>query len=316
VPVTSSFLKRAVFAAFRATLVPFLFRELLQRRSVTFITYHAPTPEVFDAHLAVLKRLYHIVALSDYVAARERGASSRLPSKALVITLDDGHRSNHALKAVIRTHQVPVTIFLCSGIVGTSRRFWFQHPAGMAAVQRLKGVDDTERLRTMKDYGFEETREFDDRQALSDSEIDDLRDCVDFQSHTVFHPILPRCQDDRAWFEIEKSRHELHRRLATDIYAFAYPNGSYSDRDVEFVKAAGYRCALTLDRGRNSDTTSLFRLHRVCVPDEAGRHELLVKVSGVWGAIAPALRWSRFGRLRRVRPVDVRSEWTDSVSPR
>ena len=125
-------------------------RELFQTSSVTIVVYHAPTPEVFDAHVALLKRRYSVIALSDYVAAREQGTSNRLPSKALVITLDDGHRSNHALKAVIRKHQVPVTIFLCSGIVGTRRRFWFRHPGNMSVVQRLKGVSNAERIRVLK----------------------------------------------------------------------------------------------------------------------------------------------------------------------
>ena len=65
----------------------------------------------------------------------------------------------------------------------------------------------------------------------------------------MFHPILPQCDDDRAHFEIATSKNDLQQRLATDIYAFAYPNGSYSDRDVILVEGAGYRCALTLDPG-------------------------------------------------------------------
>src|SRR5438874_9816671 len=91
-PVNSSTrrLRPLVFAALRASCLPFVFREVLQRRKVTIVVYHAPTPEVFDAHLTVLKRVYNIVALSDYVAAREKGTARELPPKALIITLDDG----------------------------------------------------------------------------------------------------------------------------------------------------------------------------------------------------------------------------------
>src|SRR5262249_32334232 len=116
-----------MFLALRLTMLPFLIRELIQRRRVTIITYHDPSPDVFDAHLCVLRSLYSIIALEAYIDATERGAVSALPPKALIITLDDGHRGNHALKRVIEKHQVPVTIFLCSGLVGTRRRFWFRH---------------------------------------------------------------------------------------------------------------------------------------------------------------------------------------------
>jgi peptidoglycan/xylan/chitin deacetylase (PgdA/CDA1 family) len=282
--------RRAVFAALRVSLLPLLHREILQRRRVTIVVYHAPTPEVFDTHLEILKRRYNIVALSDYVAAREKPAAGTLPPKALIVTLDDGHRSNHALKAVIEKHGVPVTIFVCSGLVGTRRRFWFLHPAIAAVVQGLKTVSDAERLRILSGTGFNETEEFNEQQALSDAEMHDLRACVDFQSHTVLHPILPRCGTARAEAEIMGSKQDLETRLAVDIYALAYPNGSYSERDVDLAEKAGYRCALTLDSGLNSGTTPRFRLRRIAVPDEAGVHELLVKASGLWGSIGPLLR--------------------------
>jgi peptidoglycan/xylan/chitin deacetylase (PgdA/CDA1 family) len=154
-----------------------------------------------------------------------------------------------------------------------------------AVVQQLKAVTDTERLRILHGAGFDETKEFEERQALSDSEVAELKARVDFQSHTLFHPILPRCPADKAEAEIARSKQDLEARLGSRIYALAYPNGSYSDRDVDLVKKAGYRCALTLDRGFNSNSTPLFKLRRICVPDEADPHELLVKASGLWGYI-------------------------------
>jgi poly-beta-1,6-N-acetyl-D-glucosamine N-deacetylase len=283
-------LRKLVFIALRFSLLPLLLREVLQRTKVTIVVYHAPTPEAFDAHLATLKRVYNIVALSDYIVARDKGSVAGLPAKSLIITLDDGHSSNYALKAVIQKHNVPVTIFVCSGVAGTRRRFWFLHPATTAIVQQLKMQTDTERLRILRGMGFEETKEFDERQALSDSELEELKASIDFQSHTVFHPILPQCRTDRAEAEILNSKQDLETRLAADIYALAYPNGSYADRDIELVQRAGYKCALTLDRGFNSDKTPLFKLRRICLPDEADRHELLVKASGLWGAISPAFR--------------------------
>src|SRR6266704_729818 len=148
-------MRKLAFLALRLTLLPFVLREVFQRKKVTIIVYHAPSAEVFDTHLSFLKRVYNIVPLSVYVEARRKGDFSKLPPKALVITLDDGHRSNYALKDVLEKHNVPVTIFLCSGLVDTRRRFWFWHEATSAIVQQLKTVPDGERLAILRDTGFE-----------------------------------------------------------------------------------------------------------------------------------------------------------------
>jgi hypothetical protein len=118
----------------------------------------------------------------------------------------------------------------------------------------------------------------------------------------VFHPILPQCPPDKAEFEITRSKDDLEARFGQRIYALAYPNGSYSERDAELARKAGYRCALTLDRGFNSHTTPLFKLRRICIPDEADRHELLVKASGLWGYLS-------------ARPATVRRIASPSVVP-
>src|SRR5437660_5533499 len=120
-------IRHIAFAALRMSLLPFLFREI-QRSRVAIVAYHAPRPEVFDRNLTTLKRVYNIISLSEYVTARQTGTTSALPRRALIVTIDDGHRSNYALKAVIEKHRVPVTLFVCSGVIGTRRRFWFLHP--------------------------------------------------------------------------------------------------------------------------------------------------------------------------------------------
>jgi peptidoglycan/xylan/chitin deacetylase (PgdA/CDA1 family) len=276
-------MRKLAFLALRLTLLPFVFREVFQRNKVTILVYHVPTPQVFDAHIGVLRRLYNIVPLSAYVEARRTRDFGKLPPKALVVTLDDGHRSNFALKDVVERHNVPITIFLCSGLIGTRRRFWFLHEKSPALVQRLKTVPDDQRLAALRRTGFEEAKEFDDRQVLSIAELRELNSRADFQSHTVFHPILPRCSEEKAEAEIAGSRSDLQTKLGHEVYALAYPNGDYSERELRLAESAGYSCALSGDCGFNTKKTPLFRLRRICVPDDADRHELLVKASGLWG---------------------------------
>lgn len=75
-------MRRTIFLALRLTLLPFLIRELVQRRRITIITYHDPTPEILAAHPTVLKRVYNIVSLATYAEAMRKAAISQLSPEA------------------------------------------------------------------------------------------------------------------------------------------------------------------------------------------------------------------------------------------
>jgi peptidoglycan/xylan/chitin deacetylase (PgdA/CDA1 family) len=270
-----------IFRLLRLSLVPLLVRETLQRHRATIVTYHDPDPRRFEEHVQRLRRLYTIIDLRSFVDAQRDGGVAQLPLKPMVITLDDGRRGNRELLPVLERLGVPVTVFLCASIVGSNRRYWFNHTRDGAA---LKLVADAERLERLRAEGFQELGG--EREALSDDEVREMAGpLVDFQSHGLSHPIIPRCDDAKARAEIVGSRQELATRYGFDIFAFAYPNGDYSDRERDLVREAGYRCALTLDLGFNNGSTDPFRLRRVCIDDADGLDELVVKASGVWGAI-------------------------------
>jgi len=296
--------RSAVFALLRFSGLPFLARELLQRRTVTIVVYHAPPAELADLHFGALRRRYHIISLSEYLAARIKRTADRLPAKALIITFDDGHRSNYELRTLLEKHRIPITIFLCSGIVGTQRHYWWFHAQDPAEAQSLKALPDQQRVEALQGKGHSDTREYETRQSLSRSEITEMKGAVDFQSHTVFHPILPACSDEKAAREIAESKQTLEGEHGLRIYALAYPNGDYSEREIRLLRKAGYTCGLTLDAGFNDSKTDLFCLRRVPLPDDAGLNELLVKTSGLWGYLqALGAKVRRSGR-RVPAPLD------------
>jgi peptidoglycan/xylan/chitin deacetylase (PgdA/CDA1 family) len=204
-------LKSFVFVLLRFSLVPIL-REILQRRRVTVILYHSVDPDVLDRHLQALRRRYRFIALQDYLEARAAGSLDSLPPKAMVLTLDDGHAANYRLLPVLRKHEVAATVFVCTRIVGTHRHFWFRDEAARGEVGTLLGLPDEERRRRLAARGFEETREYAGRHALTWEEMGEMREWVDFQSHTRFHPLLVRCPEDRARDEIRGSRTDLEER--------------------------------------------------------------------------------------------------------
>jgi peptidoglycan/xylan/chitin deacetylase (PgdA/CDA1 family) len=273
--------RKLVFRILRGTGLVFLLRETIQRRRVTILLYHSITPELADLHLRVLKKRYSFLSLREYIDAAKNPDGGKLPAKALVLTLDDGHKSNYQLAAVFRKHGVMPTIFVCSGLIGTKRHFWFMEVSG-EAIRECKELPDVDRLKRLRELGFEEDRAFRVRQVLSVEEMQGLAELVDFQSHTVSHPILPNCDRAKVGYEIMASKEELQDRMGSRVYALAYPNGDYSAREVELAKKAGYECALTVDPGSNGRKADLYRLKRMPAGDDADPSELLVRASGLW----------------------------------
>ena len=101
--------------------LPFLIRECLQRRQVTIIVYHRLDPETADRHFSALRRRYNIIGLADYMEYRTDVRKS-FPPKPLIITFDDGHKSNYELKPILKKYGICPTSFLCSGLVDTNRQ--------------------------------------------------------------------------------------------------------------------------------------------------------------------------------------------------
>ncbi|HUM66830.1 MAG TPA: polysaccharide deacetylase family protein, partial [Chitinophagaceae bacterium] len=146
---------------------------------------------------------------------------------------------------VFRKYNIRSTIYACSGIVMTTRKFWFRYPG--LNVRQLKKMDHGVRLECIKfeGYSIEECFIDDERQAINGSELLEMRDFVDFQSHTRFHPILTTCTEAEVRAELMESRQELQEKTGKPVFHFAYPNGDYSPREIRLLKEAGYKSART-----------------------------------------------------------------------
>src|SRR6266550_3386783 len=163
------FLRDAIFVLLRYSGIPFLLREVIQRRKVTILVYHALPNAWARKHFQALRARYHIIALADYLRARAENKIWRLPPKSLIITFDDGHRNNFELRQLLEELRVPITIFLCSGMVGTHRHYWWFHTRSASESAACKNMPDAERLTFLSKGGYQPDRDYQDRQGLSRS---------------------------------------------------------------------------------------------------------------------------------------------------
>lgn len=241
---------------------------------------HNPGPDTGELLFKWLLKKYNIISLNQYIDYRNGKAT--LPAKPLIITMDDGHIGNYDLLPLIKSLQIPVTIFLCSGLINTRRHYWFKYYELLTDSDVLKMVPNNKRLEYLAKSGYYPEKEFPDPQALTKEQIMEMKEYVNFQSHTVSHPCLNRCTDAESWKEISDSKLQLETEYNLAINAIAYPNGDFTEREITYAKKAEYTCGLTVGYGYNGKNTSLYKLKRCSVNDNESVELLAIKATGIW----------------------------------
>jgi peptidoglycan/xylan/chitin deacetylase (PgdA/CDA1 family) len=83
----------------------------------------AVTPGRFAEHLEVLRQHARPIQLGELSRALRDG---RLPDRSVVVTFDDGYEDNlRNAKPLLARHDVPATVFVASGSIGSEREFWW-----------------------------------------------------------------------------------------------------------------------------------------------------------------------------------------------
>ena len=262
-------------------------RYLKQRNSVTIFIFHDPAPNDFNAFLHALNVRYNFVGMEEVIRAKKDGKLHELPKYAAVITFDDGHKQNFDLIDSIVELQAPTTIYACSDIVNTQRHFWSNYPLPKPQMEAIKSLPNAEMLEKLATVGYDKQKNYPERQALTLAEMQDMEQTglISFESHTCFHPILTQLPDAESAAEIADSKKHLETLLDKTISGFAYPNGDYSQREIDYVKAANYDYAVTVEHGQVSTQSDDYKLPRICLNDFGSVSENLGKACGIWNYI-------------------------------
>jgi peptidoglycan/xylan/chitin deacetylase (PgdA/CDA1 family) len=254
------------------------FARLCNRANTMILCYHAITERIgpdprdrsaiavnrarFGAQMKYLKEHYKVIALRDYLVARQN--NQPVPRHSVVLTFDDGLRNFLTVAApVLNELDLPATMFLVTDQVEA------RDPSNMSPNWTT----------------------LDDRISLSWPEAKTLQSeqAIEFGSHTCSHPELPQftANADR---ELRDSFSAIREHLR-DVFppSLAYPYGNYSALIAAKARSAGYSCALTTRAGSNSLSTDLFQLRRAVVRRYDTMDIFAARVSGLVG-------WLRIGR--------------------
>ena len=204
-------------------------------------------PKQFEAQLAALKSWgYTSIALEDWL--EKRAAGGGMPSQPIVLTFDDGYRSNYEIAwPILRHYGARATLFLVADNIGGTNRW-----------------DADEIQQTL----------------LSPDEIQAMQaDGIRFGSHTCTHRSLIHLTETEALKELTQSRSKLENLLGRPVITLAYPYNNNNIRVRSLARRAGYQAAV-LGRGSvNAPWTSHWALRRIQIEPQTTIEELKYRLS-------------------------------------
>jgi peptidoglycan/xylan/chitin deacetylase (PgdA/CDA1 family) len=185
--------------------------------------------ELFDHQMGYLRNQgYRVITpeqMLDFLSYRQA-----IPKKSVMITIDDGYRSVYDVAyPILKKYGYTATLFVYTDYVGVSSKAitWRQ-------------------LRELKSNGFT------------------------IGSHTIMHSDLSKKGDNESDTEYKQRLHKelfdskkiIDNALDQNTFFFAYPFGRVNPEALEMTREAGYRLAVTVNRGGNPFFSNALLLQR------------------------------------------------------
>lgn len=268
--------------------------------------------------------------LVEHVARRYepvdlRGAETGKPSSKLKVafTFDDGWSDTYTVAfPIAREHGIPLTVFVCPGLIDRKAPFWPERVVALvrairpaaedteleALIESLKRFTPERRERYLAKLG-EQAHE----QGISvePSSVDSTlswaaivemdRGGVSFGSHTQTHQILTTVPPNTARLEVRQSKTAIESVLSKHCDTFAYPNGNRSPKTRRILAEAGFKVAVTTERGVWTATCDSLAVPRSNISED--------NVVGPAGRFSPAMfEYTTFWKAWRATKANSRRE--------
>lgn len=214
----------------------------------------------FRAQMAYLAEHCQVCSLDDILTGAPHGAG-RL---RVLITFDDGYANNlHLALPVLQEFRFPALIFLVTAYVDSNKLFWWDRlhlacgdtPPDAAQVKALKRRSPREIKAAVDAYlsakGLTAPEIAPETyRVMSRKELILLHESglVSFGSHTHGHEILDTLSDAEASATMEVAAEKLAQWGVASPH-FAPPNGDFSTRHLDLMRAAGCQTCFTTRPG-------------------------------------------------------------------
>jgi peptidoglycan/xylan/chitin deacetylase (PgdA/CDA1 family) len=208
-------------------------------QTIPILTYHrfaedCSSPlcmpaKTFELQMRYLKENgYRVITAAELLSFL--GYQQGLAQKSVLITMDDGYRSVYDIAyPILNKYDFTATLFIYTSFVGVSK---------MAITW--------DQLKEMQAKGFT------------------------IGSHTIYHSDLTKPKEGetqqehiaRVKEELYGSKRIIDKKLGQDTYFLAYPFGRYDQQSIQIAREAGYKIAMSVNRGGNAFFENPLTLHR------------------------------------------------------
>lgn len=264
------------------------------------------TAETFGRQMECLRDDYRVLSLSELL---ERQELRKDLTGCCAITFDDGWLDNFQVAfPILRELQLPATIFLPTGFIGTDDWFWPEEvirlaslaqagldlpadlqlvlalcgsegptPERLTAVLKMLGPDIRKRMvAACRQLPWEKPRR---RMVMDWQEVREMAasDLVEFGAHSVSHELLDQVDEEVAGEEIRASRLRIEEELGRPCRLFSYPNGNHSPQLMGLVARHGMRWAVTTRRGYLDQRANPLAVPRIGMHEDVSATEALFR---------------------------------------
>jgi peptidoglycan/xylan/chitin deacetylase (PgdA/CDA1 family) len=190
------------------------------------------TPRMFRLQMGYLKAAgFRVLSIQDLVAAVEAGNTRH---DMAAITFDDGYADFYInAYPILKHYGYPSTVYVVSGLVGKSN-IW-----DSKSETHLKPIMDWTTIVKISENN------------------------VQIGSHTMSHPELTTLADNMLDQELIGAKKKIESQINHPVDHFCYPYGDCDERIKAAVGKAGYRFAVTTQRGHVEKGTDPLALRRI-----------------------------------------------------
>lgn len=224
----------------------------------------AVSPAQFTAHMEALAAAdVEVVNIDEALGLLTEGMTERY----VCVTFDDGYLDNLTNAVpVLERLDLPARIYLATAVTdGVAGFAWYAEQPPLLSWDEVRDLARTE--------------------------------LFSFGAQTRTHPVLPRLADEEAWEEIAGSKLELEARLGESVSTFCYPGGIFQEREIEYVRKAGYVAGLTCEPGVNNASQPAETLFRTMIDRRDSASDFRAKIAGYYDLPSALRTWVRDRRL-------------------
>lgn len=192
--------------------------EEAKQKNQAFITVD---PQIFDSQMNYLKSAgYQTISLDQLTQSLIN--RQKLPSKSIVITIDDGYKDIHSYAfAIIKKYGLTANLMISTGLI--------ENPDYLSWGQ----------LKEMVGSGH-----------------------FFVHNHTWSHANLTAVSADKLSFEVLTAKKQLQEYLGKNSTIFAYPYGTLNNTVINFLTQNGFIAAVSTIPGTTQCDSFIMALHR------------------------------------------------------